>query len=326
MERVVRTVDPSVPVARLREMDEVFAESIRRPRLLAQLLGGFGGLALLLAAIGTYGVLSYMVTERRREIGVRMALGAGRSRVLGLVMRHGFGIAASGIVAGVAGALALGRSFESLLFGVDAISCDDGRSGDDDWRRGCGCLRHPRVARVAAAADGGHSGRPESMWRAASVKVRQIVKGLRTGSRPGADVGTLVGDVASAVHDAVSFPDAVDVALATLRDRLGATVILLLEKRDAEYRCPDFGIPADGVLVNRLRHYPHPLPLEAGDFPAWRHWACEAQPQHVPEIDALAATGARVAVPLEPRTSSPGFSCLAPRVVVRPLTRRSGPS
>jgi putative ABC transport system permease protein len=82
IQRVVREVDAGVPVVRLRDMDSVFEESIRRPRVLAQLLGVFGGLALLLAAIGTYGVLSHIVTERRREIGIRVALGATSADVL----------------------------------------------------------------------------------------------------------------------------------------------------------------------------------------------------------------------------------------------------
>jgi ABC-type antimicrobial peptide transport system permease subunit len=99
-------------------MDAVFAESIRRPRLLAQLLSAFAGLALLLAAVGTYGVLSYMVTERRREIGVRMALGASRSSVIGLVMKQGLQATVIGVVVGVAGAFAANRMMSSLLFGV----------------------------------------------------------------------------------------------------------------------------------------------------------------------------------------------------------------
>ncbi|MQA31102.1 MAG: FtsX-like permease family protein [Luteitalea sp.] len=118
--QVVRNIDPAVPVARVREMEEVFAESIRRPRLLAQLVGAFGGLALLLAAIGTYGVLSYMVAERRREIGIRMALGASRSRVLAQVMAQGVLLTTMGITVGLAGALALNRLIASLLFGVEA--------------------------------------------------------------------------------------------------------------------------------------------------------------------------------------------------------------
>jgi putative ABC transport system permease protein len=118
VEGAVREADPSVPVVRLQEMNAVFDESIRRPRLLAQLLGGFAALALLLAAIGTYGVLSYMVAERRREIGIRMALGAAQQSVLRQVMSQGLLLTIAGIVIGLAGAFALNRLIASLLFGV----------------------------------------------------------------------------------------------------------------------------------------------------------------------------------------------------------------
>ena len=118
IEAIVREADASVPIVRLRDMNGVFEESITRPRLLAQLLGGFAGLALLLAAIGTYGVLSYMVAERRREIGIRMALGADQGSVLGQVMKQGLTLTTIGIIVGLAGALALNRLIASLLFGV----------------------------------------------------------------------------------------------------------------------------------------------------------------------------------------------------------------
>jgi ABC-type antimicrobial peptide transport system permease subunit len=99
-------------------MDEVFAESISRPRLLSQLVGIFAALALLLAAVGTYGLLAYMVAARRREIGVRMALGADRLAVLAEVMKQGFLITFAGIVIGLGGALVLTRLMAALLFGV----------------------------------------------------------------------------------------------------------------------------------------------------------------------------------------------------------------
>ena len=118
LEQAVREVDPSVPLVRLREMDDVFTQSIRQPRLLAELLGTFAGLALLLAVVGTYGVLSYMVVERRREIGIRMALGADRFEVITLVMKQGLQSTAIGVAVGVVGAFAVTRLIGSLLFGV----------------------------------------------------------------------------------------------------------------------------------------------------------------------------------------------------------------
>jgi predicted permease len=114
----VQDADASLPIIRLRTMAEVIRSSLRRPRMVMQLFAGFAALALLLAAIGTYGVLSYLVTERRREIGIRMALGAKREAVLRSVMVYGLRLTSIGLAAGLAGAFALTRFMESLLFQV----------------------------------------------------------------------------------------------------------------------------------------------------------------------------------------------------------------
>jgi putative ABC transport system permease protein len=114
----VNAMDRTLPIVQLRTMDDVFSDSVARQRFLAQLLGIFAGLALVLAAVGTYGVLSYLVTERQREIGIRMALGADRSNVLSLVLRQGLSTTAIGLAIGVVGALGLTRLATSLLFEV----------------------------------------------------------------------------------------------------------------------------------------------------------------------------------------------------------------
>jgi predicted permease len=120
VKQAVASLDPAVPVVNLQSMEDVFAEAIGRPRLLAQLLGLFAGLALLLAAVGSYGVLSYMVTERRREIGIRMALGADRASVMRMVLSQGLRLTLIGMMLGLAAAFGMNRVLASLLFGVKA--------------------------------------------------------------------------------------------------------------------------------------------------------------------------------------------------------------
>ena len=99
-------------------MDEVVSNSVAQSRLTMLLLTIFAGAALLLAAVGIYGVISYSVTERTQEIGIRMALGAQRGDVLRMVVRQALGLAVAGIVVGGGGALLLTRLMEGLLFQV----------------------------------------------------------------------------------------------------------------------------------------------------------------------------------------------------------------
>ncbi len=114
----VAAIDPTLPLDDLRSMDEVIGDAVARPHFLALLTGLFAGLALVLAAVGTYGILAYLVAERRQEIGIRMALGADRGSILRLVLVRGLLLSGLGLVIGLAGSAALTRTLSSLLFNV----------------------------------------------------------------------------------------------------------------------------------------------------------------------------------------------------------------
>jgi predicted permease len=120
MVREIHAIDAGVPVFEVRTMQERLHDSLARQRFSMAVLGGFAGFAMLLAAVGVYGVISYMVTQGAHDIGLRMALGAQQRNILGLVVKQGMALAAIGIVAGLMGAFSLTRVMASLLFGVSA--------------------------------------------------------------------------------------------------------------------------------------------------------------------------------------------------------------
>jgi putative ABC transport system permease protein len=115
-EKVVHSLDPELPIARAATLEEVVARSISEPRFYMVLLGAFAAMAVFLAALGIFGVLSYAVVQRSREIGIRVALGAHPSDVLRMVMGQAARLAGIGVLAGLAGAVLLSRAIASLLF------------------------------------------------------------------------------------------------------------------------------------------------------------------------------------------------------------------
>jgi macrolide transport system ATP-binding/permease protein len=117
----VEALGPAVPLLNVQTVSQVLVQSLTAPRIGAELLGGFGLLALILAAIGTYGVMSYSVSQRTQEVGIRMSLGAQPRDVLRLILTNGMAMVCAGVLAGLAISTLLARSMSSLLYGIGAF-------------------------------------------------------------------------------------------------------------------------------------------------------------------------------------------------------------
>jgi predicted permease len=311
--RVIRDIDPQQPITDVATMREIIQRTMTLERVVYVITGFFAATALLLAMLGIYGMVSYSVRQRTVEIGTRMALGAGGPGVLALIVGGGLKMAAYGIAAGglasIGVASYLGRIYnfgqpeaEPFLYSTAAVAAVSfAATVLPAWRA---ALLSPLVAL---------RNEPESMWQAARLKVQRAVRQISAREAPVIPLGALIGEFTSLTRRASSSSEVAEIALATLQERTGAQSALLLEKTaSGEYRSPRCFLPANSLLLNRLRHYWHPLNLAPDTFETWERWAEEFSPEHTTEIDTLANTGARLAVALRAKNEIVGILLLGP--------------
>lgn len=294
----VRRVDPEAPVYGIRAMNDVIASSMTLERVASLMTAFFAGAALLLATLGVYGVVAYSVRQRTVEIGTRMALGATSRQVLSLVVRDGLTLAVIAVVAGAAVTIAAVGYVRSVL--------EIGDPGPAPFLYATTIVGALVLAATALPASRAAMlspmvairNDPGSMWQAARTQVRRLLDTDSEAELSAVPLAAVVGDFAEAVRRAVTFPEAVKIALGALRERAGTDFIALLQKDGDRFTSGDLAIGADGVVLNRLRHYNHPLALSEADWETWTQWAREFRPQHQAEIERLSLAGIRLAVPL----------------------------
>jgi predicted permease len=325
--RAIRNVNPAQPIHEVKMMSEIVRESVSLKLVASSVMAFFAFAALLMATLGTYGVVSYSVRQRTVEMGTRMALGATSRDVLYLVMGSGLRMAAYGVgigcIAAAAAVWLLIREFHidspgvlpfvlstAIVAGIALAS-----SLFPAWRA---TLLSPMVA---------IRNEPGSMWESARQGIGRFFESRTAAGSHGEDLppspdADLMTALVEASRQATGFREAIRAALEALRNNLGAQSALLLEGvAGEEYRAtasvPDQGwgtysIPRKGLLLNRLRAYGAPLPITGGDLDTARRWAAEYKPEHLAEIATLESSGARLAVALRTNKEVLGVLLLGP--------------
>src|ERR1022692_3276372 len=325
--RAIRNVNPAQPIYEVKMMSQRVRESVFLKVLASSVMAFFALAALLMASLGTYGVVSYSVRQRTVELGTRMALGATSRDLLYLVCGSGLRMAAYGVVIGsVAAAAAMWLLVRELridnpgvlpfvLSAAIVAGIALGSSLFPAWRA---TLLSPLVA---------IRNEPGSMWEAARQGIGRFFDSWTAASAHGEDLppspdADMMTALVEASRQASGFREAIRAALDALRANIGAQSALLLEGvAGEEYRAtasvPDQGwgaysIPRKGLLLNRLRAYGAPLPITAGDLDTARRWAAESKPEHLAEIATLESSGARLAVALRTNKEVLGVLLLGP--------------
>ena len=294
----IRGVDPEQPVYGIRALNTVIASSTTLERVASLMTTFFAGAALVLATLGVYGVVAYSVRQRTVEIGTRMALGATSREVLALVIRDGLTLAIIAIAAGALVTIAAAGSIRSLLEVANPgpapfLYAAAIVSGVVLLATALPASRASMLSPMVAIRND-----PGSMWQAARTQVRRLLATDSEAELSAVPLAAVVGDFAEAVRRAETFPEAVKIALGALRERAGTDFIALLQKDGDRFTSGELAIGAAGVVLNRLRHYNHPLALSEADWETWAQWARDFRPQHQSEIERLSHAGIRLAVPL----------------------------
>lgn len=326
--RSIQSIDPSQPLYEVQSMPEIVLGSVTSERLQSFLTAFFALAALMMTALGVYGVVSYSVRHRTVEFGTRMALGAVGRDVLGLVLGDALRMASFGIAIGGVVVVAAVFLLQSKIFGIHV---DDLRpflfaTGIVAAITALACFfpawRATLVSPMVAIRDD-----PGSIWKTARTgawgftkRVSSLISG--SGDEALVSEAVLMAEFVDSSRHAESFRHAIQLALAALRDVIHCESALLLEKRSEAYYCiarvpgecgDGCTVPAGGLLLGRLRGYSYPLPLTPGDFDAWSRWAAK-KPEHLAEIECLRGAGAALAVPLLAKNEIAGILLLGPPV------------